>query len=164
MPPAAYERLHQQSRHIETAFAARPSQPVPCHNDLLPGNVLFAEDRVWLLDYEYAGMNDVFFDLANLSVKGAGKLFAGAPSTYAEVIAAADRSDAPPRFALPGSALVSISSETKLTESRNVAALLPGADRRLKDEVVVLSAHLDHVGIGAEEQGTQPRVAVRQTT
>jgi thiamine kinase-like enzyme len=68
MPPAAYERLHQQSRHIETAFAARPTQPVPCHNDLLPGNVLFAEDRVWLLDYEYAGMNDVFFDLANLSV------------------------------------------------------------------------------------------------
>ena len=41
---------------------------VPCHNDLLPGNVLFADDRVWLLDFEYAGMNDVFFDLANLSV------------------------------------------------------------------------------------------------
>ena len=41
---------------------------VPCHNDLLPGNVLFADDRVWLLDFEYAGMNDVFFDLSNLSV------------------------------------------------------------------------------------------------
>jgi thiamine kinase-like enzyme len=68
MPPAAYERLHQQSRHIEAAFAAHPTLPVPCHNDLLPGNVLFAKDRVWLLDYEYAGMNDVFFDLANLSV------------------------------------------------------------------------------------------------
>ena len=68
MPPATYERLHQQSRHIETAFATRPTLPVPCHNDLLPGNVLFADDRVWLLDYEYAGNNDVFFDLANLSV------------------------------------------------------------------------------------------------
>jgi thiamine kinase-like enzyme len=43
---------------------------VPCHNDLLPGNVLFDEDgsRVWLLDFEYAGMNDRSFDLANLSV------------------------------------------------------------------------------------------------
>ena len=30
--------------------------------------MLFADDRVWLLDFEYAGMNDVFFDLANLSV------------------------------------------------------------------------------------------------
>ena len=45
-----------------------PTPLVPCHNDLLPGNVLFADDRVWLLDFEYAGMNDVFFDLGNLSV------------------------------------------------------------------------------------------------
>ena len=32
---------------------------------------MFADDRVWLLDYEYAGMNDVFFDLANLSINSA---------------------------------------------------------------------------------------------
>jgi thiamine kinase-like enzyme len=68
MPPKAYERLHQQSRRIESAFSRAPTPLVPCHNDLLPGNVLFADDRVWLLDFEYAGMNDVFFDLANLSV------------------------------------------------------------------------------------------------
>ncbi len=68
MAPPAYERLHQQSRRIEAAFARSPMPTVPCHNDLLPGNVLFAEDRVWLLDFEYAGMNDVFFDLGNLSV------------------------------------------------------------------------------------------------
>jgi thiamine kinase-like enzyme len=67
-PPSAYERLHQQSRRIEAAFGAAAMAPVPSHNDLLPGNILFGEDRVWLLDYEYAGMNDVFFDLANLSV------------------------------------------------------------------------------------------------
>ena len=68
MAPPSYERLHQQSRRIEAAFGRAPMPTVPCHNDLLPGNVLFAEDRVWLLDFEYAGMNDVFFDLANLSV------------------------------------------------------------------------------------------------
>lgn len=66
--PSSYERLHQVSRRIERAFAASPMPPIPCHNDLLPANVLFGEDRVWLLDFEYAGMNDVFFDLANLSV------------------------------------------------------------------------------------------------
>ncbi|MEP7202477.1 MAG: phosphotransferase [Ilumatobacteraceae bacterium] len=70
MAPPAYERLHQQSRRIENAFAKSPMPVVPCHNDLLPANVLFATDRVWLLDFEYAGMNDVFFDLANLSVNG----------------------------------------------------------------------------------------------
>ena len=70
VPPGSYGRLHQQSRRIEYAFAAAPLPPVPCHNDLLPGNVLFEEagERVWLLDFEYAGMNDRFFDLGNLSV------------------------------------------------------------------------------------------------
>jgi thiamine kinase-like enzyme len=73
-PPAAYERLHHESTRIERAFASAPMDPVPCHNDLLPGNVLFedvaeeGERRVWLLDFEYAGMNDRFFDLGNVSV------------------------------------------------------------------------------------------------
>jgi thiamine kinase-like enzyme len=68
MAPPAYERLHQQSRRIEAAFAKAPMPKAPCHNDLLPGNVLFSEGRTWLLDFEYAGMNDIFFDLGNLSV------------------------------------------------------------------------------------------------
>jgi len=70
VPPSSYGLLHQQSRRIEAAFAANPLPPVPCHNDLLPGNVLFETDttNVWLLDFEYAGMNDRFFDLGNLSV------------------------------------------------------------------------------------------------
>jgi thiamine kinase-like enzyme len=68
IPPPAYDRLHQHSRRIEAAFAKSPTAPVPCHNDLLPGNVLFDEGRTWLLDFEYAGMNDLFFDLGNLSV------------------------------------------------------------------------------------------------
>jgi thiamine kinase-like enzyme len=66
--PAAYDDLHRLSAAIEAAFAASPLPPVPCHNDLLPGNVLFDGDHVWLLDFEYAGMNERFFDLANLSV------------------------------------------------------------------------------------------------
>ncbi|MCE9621584.1 MAG: phosphotransferase [Actinomycetia bacterium] len=67
--PAAYERLHTQSERIEAAFATAPMPMAPCHNDLLPGNVLFEDaGRAWLLDFEYAGMNDRFFDLGNLSV------------------------------------------------------------------------------------------------
>ncbi|MBI5089623.1 MAG: phosphotransferase, partial [Actinobacteria bacterium] len=68
VPPTAYDRLHQHSRRIEAAFAAAPTAPVACHNDLLPANVLFGAYRVWLLDFEYAGMNERFFDLANLSI------------------------------------------------------------------------------------------------
>jgi thiamine kinase-like enzyme len=67
-PPTAYERLVPVARRIEAAFAAVPVPPVLCHNDLLPGNVLFDGDRAWLLDFEYSGMNAAEFDLANLSV------------------------------------------------------------------------------------------------
>jgi thiamine kinase-like enzyme len=88
--PGAYHRLHDASRRIEAAFAETPEPAVPCHNDLLPANVLFSEHRTWLLDFEYAGMNDRYFDLGNLSVNSsfdtAGdaallELYFGAPPT-----------------------------------------------------------------------------------
>jgi thiamine kinase-like enzyme len=46
-----------------------PQPEVPCHDDLLNANFIWAEDRVWIVDWEYAGMGDRFFDLGNLSVK-----------------------------------------------------------------------------------------------
>ena len=67
-PPAAYQGLLRQSQRIEQAFARSGRFEAPCHNDLLPANLLFDADRIWLLDFEYAGMNNPFFDLANLSV------------------------------------------------------------------------------------------------
>jgi len=66
--PDSFAGLRKQAERVREALADPEHDPVPCHNDLLPANVLFAEDRAWLLDYEYAGMNDVFFDLGNLSV------------------------------------------------------------------------------------------------
>jgi thiamine kinase-like enzyme len=60
--------LRALSQRIEAAFQASPDAVVACHNDLLPANVLFGEERAWLLDFEYAGMNDRYFDLANLSI------------------------------------------------------------------------------------------------
>ena len=66
-PPKLWNQLHAVSLRIEAQFAKSPDQLVPCHNDLLPTNVLFSKDRTWLLDFEYAGMNNAYFDLANLS-------------------------------------------------------------------------------------------------
>jgi len=39
----------------------------PCHNDLLSGNFLDDGEKIWILDWEYAGMGDPFFDLGNFS-------------------------------------------------------------------------------------------------
>lgn len=91
--------------------------------------------------------------VAAFSVQGAGKLFAGAPKTYEEVIAAADATAAPPRFALPLTLDLAIGTELKTVESANVVGVIEGADPVLKDEVVVLSAHLDHIGVTAPIKG-----------
>jgi thiamine kinase-like enzyme len=42
---------------------------VPCHNDPWPGNLLDADGRIYLIDWEYSGMNDPLWDLADLSVE-----------------------------------------------------------------------------------------------
>ena len=36
-----------------------------CHNDLVPGNILFIENELRIIDYEFASLNDPFFDLAS---------------------------------------------------------------------------------------------------
>jgi thiamine kinase-like enzyme len=63
-PPYAWAR--QVARRIERArgvFAERP-----CHNDLLNANFIDDGTHIRIVDWEYAGMGDVFFDLANFSI------------------------------------------------------------------------------------------------
>jgi thiamine kinase-like enzyme len=42
--------------------------PCPCHNDLLAANFIHDGERPWIVDWEYAGMGDPCFDLANFAV------------------------------------------------------------------------------------------------
>jgi Zn-dependent M28 family amino/carboxypeptidase len=75
-------------------------------------------------------------------------LFAGSGHTLAE-LAARDQAGQPlPRFTLPARVKATIAVNRSTVESPNVAAVLRGADPALRGEAVVLSAHLDHVGIG----------------
>lgn len=66
--PAAYERSQQTAAKIETALRHRPHEPVLCHNDLLAANFLRSEDGLRVVDWEYAGMGDRYFDLGNFAV------------------------------------------------------------------------------------------------
>jgi len=45
-----------------------PVELHPCHNDLLPANFVHDARQVWIIDWEYAGMGDPAFDLANFAV------------------------------------------------------------------------------------------------
>ena len=66
--PASYERVLTLARRIEDALTGPEHVPVPCHNDLLTANFVRDGSRVCIVDWEYAGMNDRYFDLGNLSV------------------------------------------------------------------------------------------------
>jgi thiamine kinase-like enzyme len=66
--PEAYGPAHAHAERIEAAFARAPVPARPCHNDLLADNFLRGTDGFWLVDYEYSGMGDPFFDLGNLSI------------------------------------------------------------------------------------------------
>jgi len=66
--PAEYDRAHAVARVVERAFMARPIDLRPCHNDLLNANFIDDGDRIRIVDWEYAGMGDPFFDLGNFSV------------------------------------------------------------------------------------------------
>jgi thiamine kinase-like enzyme len=64
--PAAYAWARQVARRIERARGVFPERP--CHNDLLNANFIDDGSRIRIVDWEYAGMGDVFFDLANFSI------------------------------------------------------------------------------------------------
>jgi thiamine kinase-like enzyme len=66
--PAAYARTVAIAARIKTALPLAGARP--CHNDLLPGNLIRAQDsgRILIVDWEYAGMGDPRFDLGNLSI------------------------------------------------------------------------------------------------
>jgi thiamine kinase-like enzyme len=66
--PEAYAHAHELADRIERAFARNPMPERTCHNDLLNANFLLDGDHVWIVDYEYAGVGDPFFDLGNFSI------------------------------------------------------------------------------------------------
>jgi Zn-dependent M28 family amino/carboxypeptidase len=90
--------------------------------------------------------------LASLSPKAAKDLFAGAPHSLEEVFEAAE-AGRPLSFALPVEMSLRTVGRQERAASPNVAAVLPGSDPRLREEYVVLTAHLDHVGVGEPIDG-----------
>ena len=67
--PDAYERAREGAERIRSALTGPEHEPVPCHNDLLAANFIRAADgSLWIVDWEYAGMGDRYFDLANFAV------------------------------------------------------------------------------------------------
>jgi thiamine kinase-like enzyme len=66
--PVEYELAQAVARRIELAFLTNSLELRPCHNDLLNANFIDDGTRIRIVDWEYAGMGDPFFDLGNFSI------------------------------------------------------------------------------------------------
>ena len=65
--PERFQPCFAVMERVKHALAGGPP-PRPCHNDLLAGNFLDDGRNIWILDWEYAAMGDLFFDLGFFAV------------------------------------------------------------------------------------------------
>lgn len=91
--------------------------------------------------------------LVTVNPAHAEKFFAGSGHTFAEIAELGKDRKPLPHFPLAVSLEAKTKVETQKVDSANLVARLPGSDPALKDEYVILSAHIDHVGIGAPING-----------
>ncbi len=68
--PAGYHDVVREAEAIRAALTRNPVALVPCHCDPLCENFLDDGTRMWVVDWEYSGMNDPMWDLGDLSVEG----------------------------------------------------------------------------------------------
>lgn len=87
---------------------------------------------------------------AFISDEAATALFDGAARSYADIRSEAAQSGGKPAgFALNGQATFDVNTRRTDIHSANVIGMIPGSDPALRDEVVILTAHLDHLGVSS---------------
>lgn len=67
--PEGYHDVVKAAGPVKAALTANPAALAPCHCDPLCENFLDDGDRMWIIDWEYSGMNDPMWDLGDLSVE-----------------------------------------------------------------------------------------------
>jgi len=67
--PDDYQDLAARVEALEEAMRPGDEPRVPCNNDLLPANFIDDGDKIWVIDYEYAGLNEASFELGNMAAE-----------------------------------------------------------------------------------------------
>jgi hypothetical protein len=85
--------------------------------------------------------------------RGAERLLEGSGHTYEELDALVKENKPLPQFPIAGTLRTKAAVKRESVEAANVVGLFPGSDSKLNDEYIVVSAHLDHLGIGRPIDG-----------
>ena len=130
------------------------SIPNPKHMDI-PWSRIASNRFQMSMQLAAPGMNETAGEqiVANWNPAHADDLLAGTGHTLDEIVAAAEARKQLPRFNIPAQVKIKTAVNRGEAESQNIAAIYPGTDPKLKDEFVVLSAHIDHLGIGKPING-----------
>ncbi|HEY6265473.1 MAG TPA: M28 family metallopeptidase [Candidatus Acidoferrum sp.] len=110
------------------------------------------EPRMELSDLGVAGEPSLPISMV-FNPAHAENLFAGSGHTFQEVLDAMNADKPLPRFPLAVMIRARVKVKTSETKSENIVGVLPGSDAKLSKEYVVVSAHLDHLGIGEPVNG-----------
>lgn len=162
-PPAvrAYYTDHNVKRSNAAAHGAIGAICIrsPATEKRFPWQFLLRELRIgfnslrWLdTNGRPGGLDDTLRVFGTLNRSGAEVLFANEKYGLTEVFAAVEKG-APPRFTLAKSVTVKFRSRHEKIESDNAVAVLEGSDPVLKNEYVLYSTHVDHLGIGDTVDG-----------
>ena len=114
--------------------------------------LLARQSEMYLADPALRDIPDGFF-LASLDPAKSEQLFTGTEHRFADLAAAADASKPVAGFALPLRLKATVVTQHRRLSSPNLVARLAGSDAVLRKEFVVVSAHLDHIGIGPAIDG-----------
>ncbi len=153
---AAHYQSTAQRKHALLAAGALGyiSIPNPASMDIPWSRVTLARKRPSMA-LDDAALDDAagLKFVAVFNPAHAQKLFEGSGHSFDEIAALGKDRQPIPTFPLT----VSIKARSKMrvteVESANVVARYPGSDPKLKDQYVVLSAHMDHLGIGEPING-----------
>jgi hypothetical protein len=107
---------------------------------------------ITLSDRDVQNLSGQVVSLA-FTARGADKILNGTGHTIAEFAQLVNDAKALPHFALPGTLKVRAALTRTTFEAANVAGMFEGSDPALKDEYVVMTSHLDHVGVGRAVNG-----------
>ncbi len=114
--------------------------------------LLASQTGMYLADAKLRDTPDGLFS-ATVNPQKAALLFAGSDQSFDTLARLADASAPVPTFPLPQHLRVSVAATRGRIQSPNLVAKLEGADPTLKREYVVVSAHLDHLGVGRPIHG-----------
>ncbi len=150
-----YQSMSERAKSLREAGAVGMiSIPNPASMDIPWGRMKLARTRpsMVLADSSLDDARGINL-LVVFNPAAAEKLFAGSGHNFQEIADLAKDRKPLPTFPLTASIHAKAKVIKKQVESDNIIAKLPGTDPKLKDEYVVLSAHMDHLGIGEPING-----------